>query len=262
MSRPRPPVRPTYRNDFSDCLTTALVPLKAFPVPPSTEPTIEVAEFEASSERDVHPYTTFVNHLYVYPLNLNFDTQKMFARARNIACLVELRDSDNEEARGLQCIYGRPGQSLLVSQASCAVLHHNTIPTWYEEVKIKLPINLLSTHHLLFIFYHISCDTTKKRENGIENCVGYAWLPLLQKGKLNVDVQTVPVAAHLPPGYLAVHPFGLGKGVSHPPNSIVSYLCIGAECRSRDHLDRRTETNLHRRLQPLLHRQHQRPTPL
>jgi hypothetical protein len=210
-------IKITAMNELpSNCLTTALVPLKAFPVPPSTEPTIEVAEFEASSERDVHPYTTFVNHLYVYPLNLNFDTQKMFARARNIACLVELRDSDNEEARGLQCIYGRPGQSLLVSQASCAVLHHNTIPTWYEEVKIKLPINLLSTHHLLFIFYHISCDTTKKRENGIENCVGYAWLPLLQKGKLNVDVQTVPVAAHLPPGYLAVHPFGLGKGNAGP----------------------------------------------
>ncbi|EFA03420.2 Dedicator of cytokinesis protein 11-like Protein [Tribolium castaneum] len=200
----------------SNCLTTALVPLKPFPVPPSTEPTIEIAEFEASSEKDVHPYTTFVNHLYVYPLSLNFDTQKMFARARNIACMVELRDSDNEEARGLPCIYGRPGQSLLVSQASCAVLHHNTMPTWYEEVKIKLPINLLSTHHLLFVFYHISCDITKKRENGIENCVGYAWLPLLHRGKLNVEVQTVPVAAHLPPGYLAVHPFGLGKGNAGP----------------------------------------------
>ncbi|RZC34337.1 dedicator of cytokinesis protein 9 [Asbolus verrucosus] len=210
-------IKITAMNELpSNCLTTALVPLKPFPVPPSTDPTLEITEFEASSEKDVHPYTTFVNHLYVYPLNLNFDTQKMFARARNIACIVELRDSDNEEARGLQCIYGRPGQSLLVSQASCAVLHHNTIPTWYEEIKIKLPINLLSTHHLLFNFYHISCDITKKRENGIENCVGYAWLPLLHKGKLNVEVQTIPVAAHLPPGYLSVHPFGLGKGNAGP----------------------------------------------
>lgn len=84
---------------------------------------------------------------------------------------------------------------------------------WYEEVKIRLPTNLQSSHHLLFTFYHISCDITKKRENGIENCVGYAWLPLLQKGKLNVDTQVVPVVAQLMPGYLSIHPFGLGKGV-------------------------------------------------
>lgn len=85
---------------------------------------------------------------------------------------------------------------------------------WYEEIKIRLPTNILYSHHLLFTFYHISCDINKKRENGIENCVGYAWLPLLQKGKLNVELQTIPVASHLPPGYLSVHPFGLGKGVS------------------------------------------------
>nr|CAH7754240.1 unnamed protein product [Callosobruchus chinensis] len=200
----------------ANSLTTSLAPLKPFPVPPAAEPTVEVTEFEGLSEKDVNPYTIFVNHLYVYPLLLNFDSQKNFTRARNIACLVELRDSDNEEAKGLQCIYGRPGQSPLVSQVSCAVLHHNTIPMWYEEVKIRLPTNILQTHHLLFTFYHISCDITKKRENGIESCVGYAWLPLLQKGKLNVETQIIPVASHLPPGYLSVTPFGLGKGNAGP----------------------------------------------
>lgn len=95
---------------------------------------------------------------------------------------------------------------------------------WYEEVKIRLPTNILYSHHLLFTFYHISCDINKKRENGIENCVGYAWLPLLHKGKLNVELQTIPVASHLPPGYLAVHSFGLGKGVSK--GYLVCYLYI------------------------------------
>ncbi|CAH0557569.1 unnamed protein product [Brassicogethes aeneus] len=197
-------------------LTTSLLPLKPFPLPPTHEPSIEIMEFEGNSEKEIHPYSTFVNHLYVYPQSLNFDTQKTFTRARNIACVIELRDSDNEEAKGLQCIYGRPDQQPLVAQTSCAVLHHNTIPTWYEEVKIKLPTNILSTHHLLFTFYHISCDITKKREISIENCVGYSWLPLLHKGKLNVDVQSVPVAAHLPPGYLSIHPFGLGRGSAGP----------------------------------------------
>ncbi|KAB0797571.1 hypothetical protein PPYR_08564 [Photinus pyralis] len=197
-------------------LTTAFSPLKQFPIPPVNDPTIEITEFEGSSEKDVHPYTSCVNHLYLYPQCLSFDTQKVFTRARNIACIVELRDSDRREAKALPCIYGRPGQKALVAQASCAVLHHNSTPMWYEEVKVRLPINLQASHHLLFTFYHISCDVSKKRDNGVEHCVGYTWIPLLQKGKLCVDTQSIPVATHLPPGYLSIHPFGLGKGNAGP----------------------------------------------
>lgn len=87
---------------FLDTLSTWLAPLKPFPVPPTSDPTIEITEFEGSSEKEVHPYTTFVNHLYVYPFCLNFDTQKTFTRARNIACVIEVRNSDNEEAQGIQ----------------------------------------------------------------------------------------------------------------------------------------------------------------
>ncbi|XP_050306735.1 dedicator of cytokinesis protein 9 isoform X2 [Anthonomus grandis grandis] len=199
-----------------NCLTTSIAPLKPFPLPPINEPSFEITEFEGLSEKELNPYTTFLNHLYVYPLSLNFDTQKIFTRARNIACVVEVRDSDNEEAKAIPCIYGRPGQGPLVSSMTCAVLHHNTMPSWYEEVKIRLPTNILYSHHLLFTFYHISCDITKKRDNGVDTCVGYAWLPLLHKGKINVETQSIPVAAHLPPGYLAVHPFGLGKGNAGP----------------------------------------------
>ncbi|KAL1490945.1 hypothetical protein ABEB36_011614 [Hypothenemus hampei] len=198
-------------------LTPSLAPLKPFPLPPEAPPTIEVCQFESGCEKDVHPYTTFVNHLYIYPVSLNFDTQKTFTRARNICCTIEIRDSDNEAAKSLACIYGRPGQSSFVSTATCAVLHHNATPIWYEEVKIRLPVTVLYSHHVLFTFHHVSCNITKKRDNGVENCVGYAWMPLMHKGRLNVtSAQTLPVAAHLPPGYLSVHPFGLGKGNSGP----------------------------------------------
>lgn len=47
-----------------------------------------------------------------------------------------------------------------------------------------------------------------------ETPVGYAWMPLLNKGKMNIDEQLIAVAATLPPGYLAIQPLGLGKGVS------------------------------------------------
>ncbi|XP_055599906.1 dedicator of cytokinesis protein 9 isoform X2 [Uranotaenia lowii] len=202
-----------------NCLTPALIPLKPFPSPPTADPTVEITEFVASSEQHLYPHVTFVNHLYVYPIHLSYDSQKIFSRARNIAVVVELRDSDTAEAKSIECIYGRPGQPTLVSQLSCPVLHHNSSPTWYEEIKLRLPLRITSQHHLLFSFFHVSCNIAKKKDlvsTSAETPVGYAWLPLLIKGKLNIDEQCLAVAASLPVGYLSIQPLGLGKGNSGP----------------------------------------------
>jgi hypothetical protein len=51
--------------------------------------------------------------------------------------------------------------------------------------------------------------------------VGYAWLPLLNKGRLNIEEQSLAVACQLPSGYLSIQPLGLGKGVS---NRLVNLL--------------------------------------
>lgn len=58
-------------------------------------------------------------------------------------------------------------------------------------MKISLPVQLKDKHHLLFRFYHVSCEGSKtsgktssgKRKDSIEMPVGYAWMPLLQDGK-------------------------------------------------------------------------------
>lgn len=198
------------------------MPLKPFPMPPTNPPSLEVHELFGGSDRDVYPYTSFVNHLFVYPLCLNFDSQKLFSRARNIAVLVEIRDSDCEDAKPIPCIYGRPGQSTFLTKISCPVLHHSTVPSWHEEVKIRLPLTITAQHHLLFSFVHVSCDLSKKRDasSSFENPVGYSWLPLLAKGKINIEEQVLPVAASLPTGYLSIQPLGLGKGVSEPNLSV------------------------------------------
>ncbi|XP_055642537.1 dedicator of cytokinesis protein 9 isoform X3 [Toxorhynchites rutilus septentrionalis] len=205
----------------ANCLTTTLVPLKPFPSPPSADPTLEITEFVSSSEQHLNPYASFVNHLYVYPLHLNYDSQKVFSRARNIAVLVELRDSDTAEAKSIECIYGRPGQPILVSQMSCPVLHHSTSPTWYTEIKLRLPLRITAQHHLLFSFFHVSCNIAKKKDfvsTSTETPVGYAWLPLLSKGKMNIEEHSVPVAASLPEEYLSIQPLGLGKGQNSGPD--------------------------------------------
>lgn len=77
------------------------MPLKPFPMPPKSEPSFEVSEFLGSADRDVYPFTTFINHLFIYPLMLNFDNQKLFSRARNIAVIVELRENDVEGSKPL-----------------------------------------------------------------------------------------------------------------------------------------------------------------
>lgn len=105
---------------------------------------------------------------------------------------------------------------MLVSQIACPVLHHNVTPTWYEEIKLRLPLGLFPEHHLLFSFYHVSCNLSKKRDAhaAFETAIGYAWLPLLQKNRINLEEQLLPVAATLPVGYLSIQPLGWGKGVS------------------------------------------------
>ncbi|EDS34252.1 dedicator of cytokinesis protein 9 [Culex quinquefasciatus] len=206
-----------------NCLTTTLAPLKPFPLPPTAPgPTLEMSEFLSTSEQHLHPYATFVHHMYVYPLHLNYDSQKIFSRARNIAVIVELRDSDTADAKSVECIYGRPGQETLVSQQSCPVLHHSTAPTWYEEIKLRLPLRITAQHHLLFSFFHVSCNIAKKKDlasgTSAETPVGYAWLPLLAKGKMNIEEQCLAVAASLPVGYLSIQPLGLGKGQNSGPD--------------------------------------------
>lgn len=104
------------------------------------------------------------------------------------------------------------------------------------QFKIELPTQLHEKHHLLFTFYHVSCDSnskasTKKREQvemqgkapwlkitlSAQICkaliwwrptlsllsVGYAWLPLLKDGRVIMNESQIPVAANLPAGYLS-----------------------------------------------------------
>lgn len=45
-------------------------------------------------------------------------------------------------------------------------------PIFYDEVKIKLPATLGDQHHLLFTFYHISCQR-KETQTTVDAPVGY-----------------------------------------------------------------------------------------
>ncbi|XP_056098396.1 dedicator of cytokinesis protein 9 isoform X1 [Rhinichthys klamathensis goyatoka] len=194
--------------DLTNCVTPSYLPLRQTDGAERGRLVFEVEEFVPSIAKCSQPFTIYNNHLYVYPRHLKYDSQKSFTKARNIALCVEFRDSDEEDALPLKCIYGRPGGPLFCKKAFAAVLHHQQSPEFYEEFKIELPVQLTDRHHLLFSLYHISCDSnskasTKRREQ-VETQVGYAWLPLLKDGRVIMNEQQVPVAANLPSGYLSL----------------------------------------------------------
>uniref|UniRef100_A0A3P9NL08 Dedicator of cytokinesis 9 n=1 Tax=Poecilia reticulata TaxID=8081 RepID=A0A3P9NL08_POERE len=193
--------------DLTNCVTSSYIPAKQFDVSERSSVFFEVEEFVPFIAKCSQPFTIYNNHLYVYPKHLKYDSQKSFAKARNIAVCIEFRDSDDEEAVSLKCIYGRPGGPLFTKNAFTSVLHHQHNPEFYDEFKIELPTQLHEKHHLLFTFYHVSCDSnskasTKKRDV-VETQVGYAWLPLLKDGRVIMNEHHIPVAANLPAGYLS-----------------------------------------------------------
>uniref|UniRef100_A0A4W5KUV8 Dedicator of cytokinesis 11 n=1 Tax=Hucho hucho TaxID=62062 RepID=A0A4W5KUV8_9TELE len=186
-------------------VTSSYIPVKPFEEE-CERVSVEMEEFLPEEAKYNYPFTVYKNHLYIYPLQLKYDNQKTFAKARNVAVCVQFRDSDDEGAAPLKCIYGKPGETLFTTSACAAVLHHNQSPEFYNEVKIELPVHVHEKHHILFTFYHISCEistktSTKKRE-GVESLVGYSWAPLLKDGRMQSIELQLPVSATLPPGYL------------------------------------------------------------
>uniref|UniRef100_A0A7N8WJB5 Dedicator of cytokinesis 11 n=1 Tax=Mastacembelus armatus TaxID=205130 RepID=A0A7N8WJB5_9TELE len=203
--------------DLSNTVTSSYIPVKPFE-DSCERVSVEIEEFLPDEAKYNYPFTTYKNQVYIYPLQLKYDNQKTFTKARNIAVCIQFRDSDEEGAAPLKCIYGKPGDSLFASSTYAAVLHHNQSPEFYDEVKIELPVHVHEKHHILFTFYHISCESnskasSKKRE-GVESLdyfsvavvllatFGYSWVPLLKDGRMQSVELQLPVAATLPAGYL------------------------------------------------------------
>ncbi|XP_066842626.1 dedicator of cytokinesis protein 9 isoform X10 [Anser cygnoides] len=201
--------------DFPNYVNSSYIPMKQFENSTKTLVTLEIEEFVPCIPRHTQPFTIYNNHLYVYPKHLKYDSQKSFAKARNIAVCIEFKDSDEEDSLPLKCIYGRPGGPVFTRSAFAAVLHHHQNPEFYDEIKIELPTQLHEKHHLLFTFYHVSCDNSSKgstkKKDVVETQVGYSWLPLIKDGRVVTNEQHIPVSANLPPGYLSYQEVGVGK---------------------------------------------------
>uniref|UniRef100_A0A663N6D6 Dedicator of cytokinesis 10 n=1 Tax=Athene cunicularia TaxID=194338 RepID=A0A663N6D6_ATHCN len=203
--------------EHPNCVTSSFIPIKPFNDIKEHQPTVEVEEFIQESTKYSRPYRVYKNQIYVYPKHLKYDSQKYFNKARNITVCIEFKSSDEEGAKPLKCIYGKPGGPLFTTAAYTAVLHHSQNPDFYDEVKIELPTQLHKKHHILFSFYHVTCDinakANAKKKEALETPVGYAWLPLLKDAQLASQEHNVPVASSLPPNYLSLQEPTSGKQI-------------------------------------------------
>ncbi|XP_075688857.1 dedicator of cytokinesis protein 7 isoform X11 [Rhinoderma darwinii] len=179
------PENPNY------CLTPELLQVKPYP-DSRVRPTRDILEFPA---RDVYvPNTTYRNILYVYPQSLNFANRQ--GSARNITVKVQFM-SGEDPSNALPVIFGKSSCPEFSKEAYTAVVYHNRSPDFHEEIKIRLPATLTDHHHLLFTFYHVSCQ--QKQNTPLETPVGYTWIPMLQNGRLKTGQFCLPVSLEKPP---------------------------------------------------------------
>uniref|UniRef100_A0A8B9VV94 Dedicator of cytokinesis 10 n=1 Tax=Anas zonorhyncha TaxID=75864 RepID=A0A8B9VV94_9AVES len=120
--------------EHPNCVTSSFIPIKPFNDIKEHQPTVEVEEFVQESTKYSRPYRVYKNQIYIYPKHLKYDSQKYFSKARNITVCIEFKSSDEEGAKPLKCIYGKPGGPLFTTAAYTAVLHHSQNPDFYDEV--------------------------------------------------------------------------------------------------------------------------------
>ncbi|NXU09160.1 DOCK8 protein, partial [Pardalotus punctatus] len=179
------------------CLTPELLPVKPFPEN-RNRPHKEILEFPV---REVYvPHTIYRNLLYVYPQRLNFANR--LASARNITIKIQFMCGEDPSC-AMPVIFGKSSGPEFVQEIYTAITYHNKSPDFYEEVKIKLPAKLTEKHHLLFTFYHISCQP--KQGASVETLLGYSWLPILLNDRLQTGHYSLPVALDKLPLHYSIH---------------------------------------------------------
>ncbi|XP_063043181.1 dedicator of cytokinesis protein 7-like isoform X2 [Engraulis encrasicolus] len=173
------------------CLSPELLHVKPYP-DLRVRPTKEVLEFPA---RYVYtPHTHYRNLLYIYPQSVNFSSRQ--GSVRNIAVKVQFMAGE-DPSQAMPVIFGKSSCAEFYKEAYTPVIYHDKSPEFYEEMKMRIPANLTDNHHLLFTFYHISCQP--KQNTPLETPVGYTWIPLMQHGRLRTGTFSLPVSVEKPP---------------------------------------------------------------
>ncbi|XP_035223308.1 dedicator of cytokinesis protein 7-like, partial [Stegodyphus dumicola] len=183
------------------CLTPELARLHPYP-DEKGRPTKEILELPV---KEIYaPHYSYRNILFLYPRDVNFTNRP--GSARNITCKIQYMSSE-ELHSAMPVIFGKSSCPEFLTEAYTSITYHSRFPDFYDEIKIKLPAVFTEQHHLLFTFYHISCQK-KVEQNPTETPIGYTWLPLFRDGRLQTGDFNLPVMMeNPPPSYSFLTPF-------------------------------------------------------
>ncbi|XP_051950035.1 dedicator of cytokinesis protein 8 isoform X2 [Xyrauchen texanus] len=181
------------------CLSPELIPVK--PVYDKNPRAVkEVLEFP-SSEVYV-PHSIYRNLLYVYPLRLNLTNR--LTSARNITVKIQFMSGEDPSC-AMPVIYGKSSGPEFLQEIYTPVTYHNRSPDFYDEIKIRMPARLTEKHHLLFTFYHISCQQKQNQTGSVETPIGYSWLPILNNDRLQTAQHCLPIVLDKLPVNYSLH---------------------------------------------------------
>ncbi|KAM7416050.1 hypothetical protein PAMA_018225 [Pampus argenteus] len=188
-------------HDFPHaCLSTELIPL----IPVAEKSIRHVKEVLEFPSREVYvPHNIYRNLLYVYPQRLNFVNR--LTSARNISIKMQFMSGEDPSC-ALPVIFGKSSGPEFVQEVYTPVTYHNKSPDFYEEVKFALPARLTGRHHLLFTFYHISCQQKQNQSGSCETLIGYSWLPMVNNDRLQTGQFCLPIALDRLPVNYSLHP--------------------------------------------------------
>lgn len=153
-------------TEVKHCLTTELEKLYPYPDDKS-RPIKELLEFPVKEILTSH--YIYRNMLFVSPKELNFSNRQ--GSARNLTVRVQLMAGEGEQ-HALSNIFGKSSCPELTTEMYTSVTYHSKTPVFYDEIKMKLPAAIGDNHHLLFTFYHISCQR-KIEQTSVDTPVGY-----------------------------------------------------------------------------------------
>ncbi|KAJ5077729.1 dedicator of cytokinesis protein [Anaeramoeba ignava] len=156
-------------------------------------PTREIEEFPDSVTLDTKLF--YVNNLYIYP-KLFPPIKFLSFGVRNILVRVRFKDNDHDlDDEGLPVFYGRSNETEFVTEQFTKILYHEKKVHFHDEIKMKLPLELNSNHHLLFSFYHVNFK--KRRLSAIFEEIGHSVLVLFQENAIIRKDFALPICLNL-----------------------------------------------------------------
>eukprot|EP00005_Dracoamoeba_jomungandri_P000359 CAMPEP_0174256434 /NCGR_PEP_ID=MMETSP0439-20130205/5662_1 /TAXON_ID=0 /ORGANISM="Stereomyxa ramosa, Strain Chinc5" /LENGTH=553 /DNA_ID=CAMNT_0015339029 /DNA_START=1102 /DNA_END=2760 /DNA_ORIENTATION=+ len=167
------------------------------------------------SDSHLELHNKSLNILFVYPEICSLTGVK----AQKIAVKIQYLESSSIALNSEDDQYGiykhlptarQAIHSKVAGQTKCysvltSINNHNKMAIFNDEFKIDLPNHLTESHHLLFTIYYLSINKSGSLSpSKPSHCLGYAFLPVLQHGRILGQKQNLAITTKLPEDY--THP--------------------------------------------------------